>query len=98
MLGSWKYISKKNFTPLNLTVQEISRYQAVKQGFHAYKFFSKILQAAEFGLLLFERELLTASDEGKGFFNFYFVAFFRSSKSQKSENPSTGFLKNPGFL
>jgi hypothetical protein len=73
MFGPWKYTHKKNFTPLNLTVQEIFRKQGAKQGSYAYKLFSSILLATELGLLSFERELFSTSDEGKGFFNFNFL-------------------------
>jgi hypothetical protein len=55
MLGSWKYITKKSFTPLSLTVHEISGYQAEKQGFYAGKDFTTIVHAAELGLVLFKK-------------------------------------------
>ena len=97
MFSPWKYINKKNFTPPYLIVQEIFRDQAAKQGFYANKDFINILQAAELGLVLFEIELLTTSDEGKGFFNFCFVPFFGSSKPQKSRNVKLGLLENSGF-
>jgi hypothetical protein len=65
---------------LALSVREIYRYQGAKWGSHAYKDFFNTLRDGALGLVSFERELLGASDEGKGFFNFDFFSLLGSTK------------------
>ena len=49
-------------------------------GSHAYKDFFNILQDGALGLVSFERELLGASDEGKGFLILIFFSLVESTK------------------
>jgi hypothetical protein len=59
---------------LALSIREIYRYQGAKWGSHAYKNFFNTPRDEALGLASFERELVGASDEGKGFsyFDFFF--------------------------
>ena len=72
---------------LALSVRDIYRYQGAKWGSHAYKDFFNTLRDGALGLVSFERELLGASDERKGFFNFDFFSLVGSTKLSSSENP-----------
>jgi hypothetical protein len=65
---------------LALSVRGIYRYQGAKWGFHAYKDFFNTLRDGALGLVSFERELLDASDEGKGFSYFDFFSLVGSTK------------------
>jgi hypothetical protein len=65
---------------LAFSVREIYRYQGAKWGSHAYKDFFNTLRDGALGLVSFERELLGASDEGKGIFNSDFFSLMGSTK------------------
>jgi hypothetical protein len=61
---------------LALSVREMYRYQVAKWGSHAYKDFFNTRRDGALGLVSFERELLGASGERKGFFNFDFFLWW----------------------
>jgi hypothetical protein len=65
---------------LALSVREIYRYQGAKWGSHAYKNFFNTPRDEALGLASFERELVGASDEGKGFSYFDFFSLVGSTK------------------
>ncbi len=65
---------------LALSVREIYRHQGAKWGSHAYKDFFNTLRTGALGLVSFKRELIGASDVGKGFFNFDFFSLVGSTK------------------
>jgi hypothetical protein len=67
-IGSIKVSLWILFTSPNLSTQEFSTDQGPKWTLGPYKFFFTRLQDRGLGFVLFERELFTASDEGKEFF------------------------------
>ena len=90
MSSPWTYINKKNLSLSILTVQEFS-------GFTGASFFS-ILQRTDYGLVLFQREFVTNTDEGNEFFKLFFVSLWGHANLKKSPYPIARFLENLRFL